>query len=120
MVRLFVGLPVPEEIAARLAGMSNARIILTEILPNVIPVIVIAMSTTIGWMILETAGLSFLGLGVQEPQTSLGSLVNGGVAQMEAAPWLLLIPAALLALILMAFNFLGDGLRDYFDARKSS
>jgi peptide/nickel transport system permease protein len=49
--------------AAKLAGMSNAKIIVTEVLPNVVPVIVIAMSTTIGWMILETAGLSFLGLG---------------------------------------------------------
>jgi oligopeptide transport system permease protein len=63
--------------------------------------------------------LSFLGLGVQEPQTSLGALVNAGVNQMEGAPWMLLIPAALLALILMSFNFLGDALRDFFDARQS-
>ena len=70
-------------------------------------------------VILAESFVSFLGLGIQEPQTSLGSLVNSGVAQMEAAPWLLLIPATLLALILAAFNFLGDGLRDYFDARQS-
>ena len=56
---------------------------------------------------------------MQEPDTSLGSLVNGGVAQMEGAAWMLLIPACWLALVLMAFNFLGDGLRDYFDARQS-
>ncbi len=57
--------------AARLCGMSDMRIIWSEIVPNVIPVIVIAMSTTIGWMILETAGLSFLGLGSQPPQADL-------------------------------------------------
>ncbi len=58
--------------AARLSGKGHLAIILTEILPNVVPVIVIAMSTTIGWMILETAGLSFLGLGSQPPQADLG------------------------------------------------
>ncbi len=62
--------------AARLSGMSNIQIILSEILPNVLPVIVIAMSTTIGWMILETAGLSFLGLGSQPPQADLGSMLG--------------------------------------------
>ena len=61
--------------------------------------------------------LSFLGLGVQEPQTSLGALVDAGVNQMEGAAWVLLIPAGLLAAILVCFNFLGDGLRDFFDAR---
>ena len=66
--------------AARLAGMGHTRIILTELLPNVLPVIVIAMSTTVGWMILETAGLSFLGLGSQPPQAVIlvcGAMVPG-------------------------------------------
>jgi oligopeptide transport system permease protein len=54
---------------------------------------------------------------VQEPQTSLGALVNDGVAQMERAPWMLLIPATILALILVSFNFSGDGLRDALDPR---
>jgi oligopeptide transport system permease protein len=63
--------------------------------------------------------LSFLGLGIQEPQTSLGALVDAGVNLMEGASWSLLIPAGLLAALLMSFNFLGDGLRDYFDARRS-
>jgi len=75
------------------------------------------VTLTIPQAILVESFLSFLGLGVQEPQTSLGALVNVGVTQMEGAPWILLIPAALLALILLCFNFLGDGLRDYFDAR---
>ena len=62
--------------AARLSGMTDTRIIITEVLPNVFPVIVIAMSTTVGWMILETAGLSFLGLGSQPPQADLGSMLG--------------------------------------------
>jgi oligopeptide transport system permease protein len=62
--------------------------------------------------------ISFLGLGVQEPQTSLGALVNNGVNYMEQAPWLILIPATMLALILLCFNFLGDGLRDLADPKK--
>jgi oligopeptide transport system permease protein len=55
---------------------------------------------------------------VQEPQTSLGALVNDGISQMERAPWMLLIPATLLAVILMSCNFLGDGLRDALDPRQ--
>jgi oligopeptide transport system permease protein len=106
--------------AAQLIGVGTFGIIRRHIAPNLVGIVVVYLTLTIPQAILVESFLSFLGLGVQEPQTSLGSLVNGGVAQMEAAPWLLLIPAALLALILMAFNFLGDGLRDYFDARKSS
>ncbi len=77
------------------------------------------MTLTIPQAILVESFLSFLGLGVQEPQTSLGALVNAGVNQMEGAPWTLLIPGLLLASILMCFNFLGDGLRDVFDARRA-
>jgi oligopeptide transport system permease protein len=105
--------------AARLTGVSTAGIIWRHITPNLIGVVIVYMTLTIPQAILVESFLSFLGLGVQEPQTSLGSLVNGGVAQMERASWMLLIPAALLAVTLMAFNFLGDGLRDHFDARQS-
>ena len=86
---------------------------------QLIGVVIVYLTLTIPQAILVESFLSFLGLGVQEPQTSLGALVNGGVAQMENASWMLLIPATWLALLLLAFNFLGDGLRDYFDARKS-
>ncbi|MCH8060229.1 MAG: peptide ABC transporter permease, partial [Proteobacteria bacterium] len=72
---------------------------------------------TIPQAILVESFLSFLGLGIQEPQTSLGALVNAGVNQMEGASWMLLIPAALLASILLCCNFLGDAMRDVFDAR---
>lgn len=106
--------------AARLTGMSTARIIFRHIAPNLLGIVVVYVTLTIPQAILVESFLSFLGLGVQEPQTSLGSLVDGGVNHMETASWLLLIPAVLLALILMCFNFLGDALRDFFDARQSS
>ena len=103
--------------AARLTGVSTARIILRHIAPNLIGIVVVYITLTIPQAILVESFLSFLGLGVQEPQTSLGALVNAGVMQMEGASWALLSPAGLLATILLGFNFLGDGLRDYFDAR---
>ena len=105
--------------AARLIGVGTPGLIRRHIAPNLVGIVVVYLTLTIPQAILVESFLSFLGLGVQEPQTSLGSLVNTGVAHMESAAWVLLIPAALLALILLAFNFLGDGLRDYFDARHS-
>jgi len=105
--------------AAKLTGVSTPRIILRHIAPNLVGIVIVYVTLTIPQAILVESFLSFLGLGVQEPKTSLGSLVNAGVAQMESASWMLLIPAVLLALILMSFNFLGDALRDYFDARQT-
>jgi len=105
--------------AARLAGVGTARIIFRHIAPNLLGIVIVYVTLTIPQAILVESFLSFLGLGVQEPQTSLGTLVDAGVKHMEGASWTLLIPAALLALILMCFNFLGDGLRDIFDARQS-
>jgi len=105
--------------AARLTGVSTARIIFRHIAPNLLGIVIVYVTLTIPQAILVESFLSFLGLGVQEPQTSLGALVDAGVNQMEGASWMLLIPAALLALILMSFNFLGDALRDFFDARHS-
>jgi oligopeptide transport system permease protein len=106
--------------AAKLMGVSAPRIILRHIAPNLAGIVIVYITLTIPQAILVESFLSFLGLGVQEPQTSLGSLVNGGVAQMEGASWTLLVPATLLAVILLCFNFLGDGLRDQVDARQSS
>jgi oligopeptide transport system permease protein len=105
--------------AARLTGVSTARIILRHIAPNLLGVVIVYVTLTIPQAILVESFLSFLGLGIQEPQTSLGALVDAGVNQMESASWMLLIPALLLALILMCFNFLGDTLRDVFDSRQS-
>ncbi|MEM9248188.1 MAG: dipeptide/oligopeptide/nickel ABC transporter permease/ATP-binding protein [Pseudomonadota bacterium] len=106
--------------AARLSGMSDARIILTEVLPNVVPVIVIAMSTTIGWMILETAGLSFLGLGSQPPQADLGSMLGEARAALITNPHTSIVPGAMILVIVMAINLLGDGVRDALDPRLKS
>ena len=69
-------------------------------------------------MILFESFLSFLGLGVQEPLASLGSLINQGAQEMESAPWMLLVPAGLLVALLVCFNLLGDGLRDALDPRE--
>jgi peptide/nickel transport system permease protein len=106
--------------AARLSGMSDARIILTEVLPNVIPVIVIAMSTTIGWMILETAGLSFLGLGSQPPQADLGSMLGEARSALITNPHTSVVPGLMILIIVMAINLLGDGVRDALDPRLKS
>ena len=104
--------------AARLIGVSTAGIILRHITPNLFGVVIVYVTLTIPQAILVESFLSFLGLGVQEPRTSLGALVNNGVNHMERAPWLLLIPAAFLATVLLLFNFLGDGLRDLADPKR--
>ena len=105
--------------AARLSGVSSRGIIARHIAPNVAGVVIVYLTLTVPQALLFESFLSFLGLGVQEPQTSLGALVNDGVRQMEQAPWVLLIPGTLLAFILLCFNFLGDGLRDAFDTRET-
>ena len=69
-------------------------------------------------MILFESFLSFLGLGVQEPLASLGSLIAEGAAEMESAPWMLLVPATVFVLLLACLNFIGDGLRDALDPRR--
>ncbi|ASV84606.1 binding-protein-dependent transport system inner membrane component family protein [Ochrobactrum quorumnocens] len=106
--------------AARLSGKGHISILLSEVLPNVLPVIVITMSTTAGWMILETAGLSFLGLGAQPPQADLGSMLGEGRAQMFTAPHVSIVPGLMIFLIVISLNVLGDGIRDVLDPRLRS
>ena len=106
--------------AARLSGLSDTRIILSEILPNVLPVIVIAMSTTVGWMILETAGLSFLGLGSQPPQADLGSMLGEARSALITNPHTSIVPGLMILVIVMSINLLGDGVRDALDPRLKS
>lgn len=106
--------------AARLSGKSPLSILLTEVLPNVLPVIVITMSTTAGWMILETAGLSFLGLGAQPPQADLGSMLGEGRAQLFNAPHVSIVPGLMIFLLVISLNLLGDGVRDVLDPRLRS
>ncbi|GGA39531.1 dipeptide/oligopeptide/nickel ABC transporter permease/ATP-binding protein [Pelagibacterium lentulum] len=103
--------------AARLSGKSHTAILFTEVLPNVAPVIVITMSTTVGWMILETAGLSFLGLGAQPPQADLGSMLGEGRRLLFNAPHVSIIPGLMIFALVMSINLLGDGVRDVLDPR---
>ena len=91
-----------------------------HIAPNLVGVVIVYATLTIPQAILVESFLSFLGLGVQEPQPSLGTLVNYGVSQLETAPWMLLIPAGVLATILLCLNFLGDGLRDLVDPKRNA
>ncbi len=106
--------------AARLSGKGHLSVMLTEVLPNVAPVIVITMSTTAGWMILETAGLSFLGLGAQPPQADLGSMLGEGRAQLFTAPHVSIVPGVMIFFIVISLNVLGDGIRDVLDPRLRS
>jgi oligopeptide transport system permease protein len=103
--------------AARALGYSHSRILFRHILPNLLgPVIVYATLTVPAVMLLE-AVLSFLGLGVQAPMSSWGSLIKEGSEKMEIAPWLIFFPGLFFSLTLLALNFLGDGLRDALDPK---
>ncbi|MEJ2321701.1 MAG: ABC transporter permease subunit, partial [Gammaproteobacteria bacterium] len=106
--------------AARLSGKSPARILFSEILPNVMPVIVITITTTLGWMILETAGLSFLGLGAQPPQADLGSMLGDGRKFIFTAAHVSILPGLVIFFLVMAVNLTGDGIRDILDPRLKS
>jgi oligopeptide transport system permease protein len=97
--------------AAIASGMRTPQILWRHIVPNVIGTVIAYGTLTIPQVILFESFLSFLGLGVQEPYASLGSLINEGAQEMESSPWMLLVPAGLLTLLLLAFNALGDALR---------
>ena len=103
--------------AARLSGRNTFSLLLFELLPNLVSVIIVAFSTTVGWMILETAGLSFLGLGSQPPQSDLGSMLGEGRAALITHPHTSLIPGMMIFAIVMGINLLGDGIRDALDPR---
>jgi len=104
--------------AAITLGLPARAIIARHIVPNVLGTVVVYATLTVPQVILFESFLSFLGLGVQEPLTSLGRLVAEGALEMEAAPWQLLAPSVVLALLLLCLNFVGDGLRDALDPRQ--
>lgn len=106
--------------AARAGGVSTPRIIRRHIVPNLLGVVAIYVTLTIPQVILVESFLSFLGLGVQEPMTSWGALVNEGSREMESSPWTLIFPSLFLAITLFCFNFIGDGMRDALDPRDRS
>jgi len=103
--------------AARAAGLSDQAIITRHIVPNLLGPVVVYVTLTIPAVILAESFLSFLGMGVQEPLTSLGTLISQGAQDMEAAPWLLIFPSLTMVATLMCLNFIGDGLRDAIDPK---
>lgn len=105
--------------AAIAIGLSPWQIITRHLIPNVLGPIIVYTTLTIPSVILLESFLSFLGLGIQPPQSSWGSLISGGVETMEEYPWLLIFPGLALSITLFSLNFLGDGLRDALDPRAS-
>jgi oligopeptide transport system permease protein len=104
--------------AARAIGVRPVAIIARHIVPNLAGIVAIYATITVPAIILTESVLSFLGLGVQEPMTSWGVLIQDGAQKLDAMPWLLLCPAILLCTTLYCVNFVGDGLRDAFDPRE--
>jgi len=103
---------------ARVKGVSNIRIIFSHILPNVISPIIVAASMGFSSAVLSEAALSFLGLGVQPPNPSWGRMLNESQMYISIAPWYAIVPGIMITLIVLGFNFLGDGIRDLQDKRK--
>ena len=103
--------------AARLSGTGPLLIVFRHLLPNIVGPIVVYATLTVPTVILQEAFLSFLGLGVQPPRSSWGTLINDGAGVMGLFPWMVIFPAVILAAVLFSLNFLGDGLRDALDPR---
>ncbi len=103
--------------AARASGVSGPSIVVRHLVPNLLGIVAIYATLTVPSVILFEAFLSFLGLGVQAPMTSLGVLVSDGASELQSYPFMLFIPALFLALIVYCLNYLGDGLRDVLDPK---
>ncbi len=104
--------------AAIVSGAGAGRIIRTHVIPNAIGPVIVYATLTVPEIIMFESFISFLGLGIQEPRASLGTLIAAGAVEMEAAPWMLLVPGGILAVLLLCFNIVGDGLRDALDPRE--
>ena len=105
--------------AAVASGAGTPRIIAKHVIPNVVGPVVVYATLMVPQIILFESFLSFLGLGIQEPGASLGTLVAEGVGEMETAPWILVIPGGVLAVLLLCLNIFGDGLRDALDVKEA-
>ncbi len=103
--------------AAQVGGASRTRILFVHVLPNIAGAAVVQGTYALSVGILVESALSFLGLGIQPPAASLGSLVHEGAVYLSVAPWLVIVPGVLLALVIVSVNLLGDGLRDALDVR---
>lgn len=106
--------------AARVMGATGGQIVLREMLPNVVPPILIMATQQIGIILLTEAGMSFLGMGIPSPTPSWGGMIADGQAYMATAPWVVLAPGMALMLAVLSFNLLGDGLRDILDPRSTN
>ena len=105
--------------SARVIGVPGFTIIFRHILPNCIPTLIVLFTLNIPSAILTESSLSFLGLGVQAPNASWGLMINAGRQYLYSAPWLCFVPGIAIMIVVLAFNFLGDGLRDVLDPHQS-
>ncbi len=109
---------MPYLMAVRLSGSGTCKIIFKHILPNIFGSILITSVLDIGTMMMELAGLSFLGLGVQPPMAEWGSMINDGRSMLQISPWMVLAPGLAIFITVMIFNLLGETLRDYMDPKQ--
>ena len=110
---------VPFMLAARLSGCTSLQMILRHILPNILGPILVTAMLDIGTMMMELAGLSFLGLGAQPPTAEWGNMMSGGRSMLQTYPWLVLSPGLAIFVTVVIFNLLGDTVRDYMDPKNS-
>jgi peptide/nickel transport system permease protein len=103
--------------AARALGMNDVHILFRHMLRNILPILLVQISLDVGYAILYTSALSFLGLGAQRPEPEWGLMLNDSRKFVQTAPWTMFYPGLALTLTVLAFNLLGDGLRDYLDPR---
>ena len=108
----------PYMMAARLSGSSTVKLLIKHILPNIGGPVLVTAVLDIGTMMMELAGLSFLGLGVKPPMAEWGSMINEGRSMLQVSPWMVLAPGAAIFVTVMVFNLLGDTLRDYMDPKQ--
>lgn len=104
--------------AARSGGSKHLSLIRRHILPNVLSPVIVLATLDMGSTILAISGLSFLGLGAQPPNPEWGAMLNDGLPYMYMAPWVMIFPGLAILITVLAFNMMGDGLRDFFDPRQ--
>lgn len=104
--------------AAKVSGGKTIHILARHIIPNILPTLIVTASTDIGTMILELAGLSFLGFGAQSPTPEWGLMLNEGRAYMLDSPWLMIYPGLAICIVVVVFNLLSDSLRDILDKKE--
>ena len=108
----------PYMMAAQLSGSSVPKLLVKHVLPNIAGPILVTSVLDIGTMMMELAGLSFLGLGVKPPMAEWGSMINEGRSMLQVSPWMVLAPGTAIFVTVMVFNLLGDTLRDYMDPKQ--